>query len=417
VPSWHWQSGRSALNRDVLAYVFERFPKFSQTFCYREIAELIRQGVQPVVFALRGPDFGPETTWDRAIMSMVHQLPEGDVFARLADEASASLPKPVRRTLHEWRGKPDSLRLHQATYIGTRLQKLGVRHVHIHFAGMAARTAFWIRKFFGIDYSLTVHANDIFVPAKFEIGLFEILASASAIIAVSDFAANQLRGRFPENAARVHRVYNGVDPASFHATEFEPPPLILSIGRLISKKGFDVLIDACALLRQSGRGFRCEIIGEGPLFEELQARIHRQTLGEHVHLAGRNTQLEIVTRLSKATVLALPCRIDPDGAMDNLPTVIMEAMASALPVVSTDIGGISEMVRDGETGLLVAQNDPAAIADALSQLIDEIELAQSFGGKGRKRAEEIFSIEKNVRALREIFANIQGAAVSRPPFS
>ena len=136
-----------------------------------------------------------------------------------------------------------------------------------------------------------------------------------------------------------------------------------------------------------------------------------------MHLAGRNTQLEIVTRLSKATVLALPCRIDPDGAMDNLPTVIMEAMASALPVVSTDIGGISEMVRAGETGLLVAQNDPAAIADALSQLIDEIELAQSFGGKGRKRAEEIFSIEKNVRALREIFANIQGAAVSRPPFS
>ena len=349
-------------------------------------------------------------------MSMVHQLPEGDVFARLADEASASLPKPVRRTLHEWRGKPDSLRLHQATYIGTRLQKLGVRHVHIHFAGMAARTAFWIRKFFGIDYSLTVHANDIFVPAKFEIGLFEILASASAIIAVSDFAANQLRGRFPENAARVHRVYNGVDPASFHATEFEPPPLILSIGRLIRKKGFDVLVDACTLLRQSGRGFRCEVIGEGPLFEELQTRIHRQTLGEHVHLTGRNTQREIVTRLSKATVLALPCRIDPDGAMDNLPTVIMEAMASALPVVSTDIGGISEMVRDGETGLLVAQNDPAAIADALSQLIDEIELAQSFGGKGRKRAEEIFSIEKSVRALREIFANIQGAAVSRPPF-
>jgi len=107
--------------------------------------------------------------------------------------------------------------------------------------------------------------------------------------------------------------------------------------------------------------------------------------------------------LSKATVLALPCRIDPDGAMDNLPTVVMEAMASALPVVSTNVGGISEMVRDGETGLLVAQNDPAATADALSRLINDIELARSFGGRGRKRAEEIFSIEKNVRALRQIF--------------
>jgi len=269
---------------------------------------------------------------------------------------------------------------------------------------MAARTAFWIRKFFAIDYSLTVHANDIFVPPKFEVGLSEILSSASAIIAVSDFAANQLRERFPENAGRVHRIYNGIDCAQFKPAQFERPPLILSIGRLISKKGFDVLIDACALLRQRGHGFRCEIIGEGPLFEELQGRIHRQDLGEHVHLAGPQTQSEIATRLSKATVLALPCRIDPDGAMDNLPTVIMEAMASVLPVVSTDIGGISEMVRDRESGLLVGQNDPVATADALSQLIKDIELAQSFGGKGRERAGKFFSIEKNVRALGEIIA-------------
>ena len=404
MPRRRWQSGWSALNREVLAYVFERFPKFSQTFCYREIAELFRQGIQPAIFSLRGPDFGPETTWDRAIISAVHQLPEGDAFARLANEAATSLPKPMRRTLHEWRGKPDSLRLHQATYIGTRLQKLGVRHVHTHFAGMAARTAFWIKKFFGIDYSVTVHANDIFVPANFEIGLSEILSSASAVIAVSGFAANQLRRRFPENAARVHRIYNGIDCAQFMPAQFESPPLILSIGRLISKKGFDALIDACALLRQRGHGFRCEIIGEGPLVGELQARIHRQDLREHVHLVGPKTQAEIAARLSKATVLALPCRIDPDGAMDNLPTVVMEAMASALPVVSTNVGGISEMVRDGETGLLVAQNDPAATADALSRLINDIELARSFGGRGRKRAEEFFSIEKNVRALREIIA-------------
>jgi colanic acid/amylovoran biosynthesis glycosyltransferase len=136
----------------------------------------------------------------------------------------------------------------------------------------------------------------------------------------------------------------------------------------------------------------------------LQARINRRDLREQVRLTGSQTQPEIAAQLSKATVLALPCRIEPDGAMDNLPTVVMEAMASALPVVSTNVGGISEMVRDGETGLLVTQNDPAATADALSRFINDIELAQSFGGRGRKRAEEIFSIEKNVRALREIFA-------------
>ena len=388
----------------MLAYIFERFPKFSQTFTYREISELHRQGIQPAIFSLRAPDCGPESKWDPAIVSTVHELPEGDSFARLADEASASLPKSVRKTLHEWRGKPDSLRLHQATYIGTRLEKIGARHVHTHFAGMAARTAFWIKKFFEIPYSLTVHANDIFVPAKFEVGLSEIFSSASAIVAVSDFAANQLRERFPATASRVQRVYNGIDLEKFQPAEFERPPLILSIGRLINKKGFDVLIDACALLRQRQQELRCEIIGDGPLLGELQTRIERQDLLEQVKLIGPQTQTEIVTRLRKATVLALPCRIDPDGAMDNLPTVIMEAMASALPVVSTDVGGIAEMVRHDETGLLVAQNDPAATAGALGQMMSDIERARSFGRRGRERAEEIFSIEKNVGALREIFA-------------
>src|SRR5947208_14675399 len=105
---------------------------------------------------------------------------------------------------------------------------------------------------------------------------------------------------------------------------------MLSIGRLIRKKCFDALIDACAWLRQRGHGFRCEIIGEGPLVGELEARIHRRDLREHVHLAGPKTQAEIASHLRKATVLALPCRIDPDGAMDNMPTVIMAALASAL---------------------------------------------------------------------------------------
>lgn len=386
----------------MLAYLFERFPKFSQTFCYREIAELFRQGVRPAIFSLRAPDRGPEMNWDPAIVSAVHQLPEGDAFARLADEASASLPQTARKTLHEWRGKDDSLRLHQATYIGVRLQKLGVHHLHVHFAGMAARTAFWIRRFFGIEYSLTVHANDIFVPNKFEIGLPQIFSMASAIVVVSDFAANQLRDRFSDTASRFHRIYNGIDCDRFRPAQPSQPPLILSIGRLISKKGFDVLIDACASLQNGGQEFRCEIIGEGPLSAELQARIDRHGLGKQVLLVGPKSQAEIAARLSRATLLVLPCRVDADGAMDNLPTVVMEAMASALPVVSTDVGGVAEMVRNGESGLLVSQNDPLATAEAIARLIGDVELARSFGREGRKRAEELFSIEKNVRVLREI---------------
>jgi glycosyltransferase involved in cell wall biosynthesis len=269
---------------------------------------------------------------------------------------------------------------------------------------MAARTAFWIRKFFGLTYSVTVHANDIFAPADFEIGLDQIFSSASAIVAVSDFGAEYIRRKFPEAAERVYRIYNGIDIDGFQPARFGHPPLILSIGRLISKKGFDLLISACGILRDRGLEFRCEIVGEGPLEKELRSQIQKYDLNERVRLSGPKRQPEIATLLSDATVFTLPCRIDPDGAMDNLPTVIMEAMAAALPVVSTEVGGISEMVRDGKTGLLVSTENPTAVANAINRFICDPNLARSYGQDARVRATELFSVENNVNLLRNLFA-------------
>ena len=210
----------------MLAYIFERFPKFSQTFCYREVVELFGQGEKPAIFSLRSPDLGPEQSWDDEILKVVHVLPEGDEFAKAVDAESHKIPKVARKILREWRGRRDSLRLHQAVYIGVRLRELGVTHVHTHFAGMAARTAFWIREFFGITYSVTVHANDIFTPNNFEIGLDKILCSASAIVVVSDFGADYIRKRFSETAKRVYRVYNGIDVEQFQPPKFDQPSLV-----------------------------------------------------------------------------------------------------------------------------------------------------------------------------------------------
>jgi colanic acid/amylovoran biosynthesis glycosyltransferase len=386
----------------MLAYIFERFPKFSQTFCYREVAELFQQGERPKIFSLRAPELGREGEWLPQVMEAVHTLPEGDSFANAADKARGNLSSEARKTLRAWRGRRDSLRLHQAAYIGVRLREAGITRVHAHFAGMAARTAYWIRKFFGIPYSVTVHANDIFVPNDFEIGLSEIFGSASAIVAVSDFTANHIREKFRETAGRVTRVYNGIDLRDFETARFGEPPLVLSIGRLINKKGFDVLIDACAQLR--GLEFRCEIIGDGPLREELRARIDRANLTDVVSLEGARTQQEIAKRLSAATVFALPCRIDQDGAMDVLPTVIMEAMAASLPVISTNVGGVPEMVRDGETGFLVQQNDPAGLADAIRRLLNNRSLARELGARARERCAQLFSLERNVQDLRKLIA-------------
>jgi len=168
---------------------------------------------------------------------------------------------------------------------------------------------------------------------------------------------------------------------------------------LIQKKGFNDLIGACALLAQRGKSFRCEITGEGPLEKELHGQIDEVSLQNKVVMTGAKPQLQLRRGLAAANVFVLPSVIDPDGGMDNLPTVIMEAMASGLPVISTNIGGIPEMVIENENGFLVQPGDAAAMADAIERVISDRSLAARLGHSGYERARTLFSIENNVREL------------------
>jgi colanic acid/amylovoran biosynthesis glycosyltransferase len=384
------------------AYLFERFPSFGQTFCYREVAELARQGVNSRIFAIRNPKGEPPQDWDQRIVERVHYLPGEEQLLREVRQASkkGKLTEEVIGALDEWGRRSDFLRLYQAVYVGLRLQEIGIRHVHAHFAGMAARTAFWIGKFFPITFSFTAHANDIFAPRDFEIGLDKLVDAARVIVTETDYAAKFLRERFPDRGDRIHRIYNGLDLAPFIRADFSStPPLIVAVGRLIAKKGFADLIRACRLLMERGKPFRCEIIGEGPLEEELREQIAQLDLQGCVELPGAKPQREIREYLAAATAFVLPSMIDPDGGMDNLPTVIMEAMSASLPVISTAIGGIPEMVIQKETGFLVPPGDVAALAGAIECLFDEVGLARRLGERGFRRAKELFSIEKNVRSL------------------
>jgi glycosyltransferase involved in cell wall biosynthesis len=391
------------------AYLFERFPSFSQTFCYREIAELDRQGFQPPIFSIRQPKNEPPQDWDQHIVERVHYLPEeaellSDV-ARLLKEGK--LTRQIIAVLEGWGRRPDFLRLYQAAYVGTRLREGGFEHVHAHFAGMAGRTAFWIRKFFGIAFSFTAHANDIFAPRSFDIDLDKLIDAARLIVTESDFAANFLRERFPDCADRIHRIYNGLDFFQFRRADFSSSvPLIAGVGRLVEKKGFADLIRACALLADRGRRFRCEIIGEGPLENELRAQIEQVGMQAHVTLSGPLPQKQIAERLVAASVFVLPCIVEKSGGMDNLPTVIAEAMAAGLPVISTPIGAVPEMVAQNETGILVPPGDPEKLTGAIERVIADSALAQSLGEKGYQRAQELFCIEKNVRSLLALFEEV-----------
>jgi colanic acid/amylovoran biosynthesis glycosyltransferase len=392
------------------AYLFERFPSFGQTFCYREVAELYRQGVALPVFSIRSPKDEPAQDWDARIVARVRYLPEEKELLDDVRQASKKgrLTPEIIAALDEWGRRTDFLRLYQAVYVGLRLQEVGIRHVHAHFAGMAARTAFWIMRFFGITFSFTAHANDIFAPRKFEIGLDKLVSAARVIITETDYSEKFLRERFPEHADRIHRIYNGLNLAEFgRATVSPDPPLIVAIGRLIAKKGFANLIRACAILVERGRSFRCEIFGEGPLEKELRAQIEDLGLQERIQLPGPKPQHELRARLASASVFVLPSVPEADGGMDNLPTVIMEAMATGLPVVSTTIGGIPEMVGENETGFLVQPEDAVALAGAIERVTNQ-SLGQRLGQAGYERAQKLFSISKNVR---ELCALICGSAL------
>ena len=393
------------------AYLFERFPSFGQTFCYREVAELDHQDITPPIFSIRNPTDEPPQDWDTRVVERVHYLPnEKELLEEVRHAAKkGEIGADIVATLDEWGRRTDFLRLYQAVYVGLRLQKMGINHLHAHFAGMAARTAFWINKFFSITFSFTAHANDIFSPRQFEIGLDKLVDSARAIVTETDYAARFLCEQFPRRSDRVHRIYNGLDLTEFGRADFSStPPLIIAVGRLIPKKGFSDLIRSCALLAERGKSFRCEIIGEGPLGEALRRQIDDMHLQNNVELIGAKPQTQLRGRLAAANVFVLPSVMDPDGGMDNLPTVIMEAMATGLPVVSTNIGGIPEMIIDNETGFLVEPGDTAAMADAIETVINDSSSAARLGQSGYERAGALFSIEKNVRELRALLGAGRG---------
>ena len=192
-------------------------------------------------------------------------------------------------------------------------------------------------------------------------------------------------------ADRIHRIYNGLNLAEFERAEFSStPPLIVAIGRLIAKKGFTDLVRACGLLGQRGASFRCEIIGEGPLEQELRDQVQELNLQSRMTFSGAQPQHEVRRRLAAANVFVLPSVVDAEGGSDNLPTVIMEAMATGLPVISTNVGGISEMVIENETGFLVQPGDAIALADRIEKVINDRSLAQKLVNAGSERVRKLF---------------------------
>ncbi len=407
-----------------LVYLFERFPTFTQTFCVREILELESQGIRPLIFSLNDTREEATQSYPAELRDRVHYLPEKSELTafvrRLRTERN--LPKAADRTLRFWGNQPDKRRVYEAAYLDAKIRELApnLHHAHCHFGGKAARTLWWLSHFRDFTYSFTAHANDVFCPeTNTEVSMRRLMNDASRVVTVSDYTVRRLTADYPVVRHKVCRVYNGLDVAMWKSAAPDPPSgigsrRIYSVGRLIEKKGYDDLVRASAILRERGIEHSCHIIGGGPLEGRLRAQIEEAGVQDTVFLEGEADQAEIIDALAhRCHLFALPCVTEADGGMDNLPTVIMEAMAVGLPCVSTRLAGVPEMVIPGETGLLVEERSPNDLADALQELLEDPEKSRKFGKNGARLAFEKFDKAVTASHLKRVL--ISGGKVRFDP--
>jgi glycosyltransferase involved in cell wall biosynthesis len=419
-------------NAGCVAYVMNGFPRLSETFIAHEIHQLEHAGLRlrlyvvkrenepqahPVVATIRAPlTYLPEvTSLSGATLAgwLKQNLP---TFAR-AHAAIAvrhpwryvhTLASAVALTWRHWPRKVFIKEFLQAGEIAAALQNCkDVRHLHGHFCHGVATITWFASRLSGIPFSFTAHAKDIYQPELNPGRLLERKLGAARFVATCTCAnAGVLRARHAR-PDEVHTIYHGLDTDYFAPASQAPAsrePLILSVGRFVEKKGFDHLIAACALLQQQGLRFRCLIVGErGSAYEPLREQIERLGLADVVELRSAVTQDQLREIYRGAQAFALPCRITDDGDRDGFPNVLAEAMAMGVPVVSTAISGIPEMIDDGVHGLLVEPRNPPALAAALRRVLTDAPLHHRLAQAGRERICERFDSRRTTLALRDLF--------------
>lgn len=387
----------------LASYIVGTHPDLTTTFIDREIDGLRRLGADIAVVSLRParPNLSPSQQNE---VSRVRYLLPTTPLAVAKAHIWAALSRP-RRYAHSL------LRLMRADHAGAShrrtvlhwLEGVSVAHllrdrdgvdIHAHFVDRAATVALVAAELLGSTYSVTAHADDIYVSPT----LLDLKFGGSRLaITCTDYNRQHLRSVLsPEASRNVIRVPHGLTLSAY-----DPAPrtgdgrLVASVAQLKQKKGLRYLIEACAMLHEEGAVVACQIAGDGPLRAELQAAIEGSAAADDVTLLGSVSHPLAIDLLQRASVFALPSIIAEDGARDGIPNVILEAMAMALPVISTPTSGIPEVLKDGVNGILVDTADPRALADAIRHLMDDRDLRERMGAAGRAFVEKEFDLSLN----------------------
>jgi glycosyltransferase involved in cell wall biosynthesis len=396
----------------TVAYLMSRFPKLTETFVLYEMLELRRLGFEVIVIPLRLEKEGAAHPEVREMKDKIFFTP---LFSCRTIEINLKwmLRHPVRYFSTALRAAAGTfggdikfflssiIYFPKAVVFADTVQCLGVSHVHAHFANHPAIVAWMMHQLCGISYSFTAHGNDLHIDQRM---LREKARDATLAVTISDFNIRFIEERCgKETADQFEVIHCGADLSAFKPGRFpkaaDHPFEIICVASFQVRKGHGVLIDACAKLMDRGVNFRCRLVGYGECEKLIRKRIRTLNLTEHVILEGAKPKPEVVRLLSEADVLVLTSIETREGRKEGIPVALMEGMASGLPVVSSNLSGIPELVEHGVSGLLFTPGNPEETAAALERLARDPDLRARMGRAARQRVEEAFDLAKNARIL------------------
>lgn len=402
--------------KSQIGYLLKGYPRLSETFILNEIYLLEQQGLQIQIYALRNPQElhnHPIVDRVKAPVQYISDYPLHEWKSFLAANLRLLISKPVtflraayfaiKRSVQQ-RDSATFKRFVQAVFmVQEHLEKKPLTHLHAHFANDPTTIAFFVNWLIGLPFSFTAHAKDIYTEdSEF---LAQKIASAQFVITCTGYNQQYLKALSGQKTL-VHEIYHGINLQTFAPvtrTRQGHAALILSVGRLVPKKGFLILLEALHQLHERGLKFQCHIIGAGPQEIIIQERITELGLTGQVRLMGKMPQTELRRAYATADIMALACQVTADGDRDGIPNVLVEAMASGIPVVSTRISGIPELIENGVNGLLVPEKEPQALAEALEQLILKPEMAESLALAGSRVVEQKFDVNVNAQRVARLF--------------
>lgn len=385
-----------------IAILVKGYPRLSETFIAQELLGLERRGLDLLIVSLRHPTDPDVHELHRQIRAPVLYLPEyvKDEPVRVLRGLWRSLRLPgFLRTAAQWaldlvrdRTANRGRRFAQSLVLAAELPD-DVEHIYIHYLHTPGSVGRYTAMLRGLPFSFSAHAKDIWTTPAWE--KRAKLEAAEWTVTCTRANLEHLGGLAP--SAAIELVHHGLDATRFMppTTTAHDPGRILCVARAVEKKGLDVLLDALALLPQDV-DWHFEHIGGGSLTGELRARAERLGIAGRITWSGARPQGEVIAAYRRAALFCLPARIAGDGDRDGLPNVLMEAMSQELPVVSTPISAIPEIVEDGVTGLLVPPGDAPALAAAIRRLLGDEELCRRLGRAGRRRVIEEFGMERGL---------------------